>query len=533
MKKNLVLILMVVSTVVFAQKKQQLPDIKSSINRVEVWFNGGYNDWTFENESSTWNMFSVTKKYVDVKIKTDLDSVEFKSKKNQLTAINIIHGNDTLKYSVNLTDKFENTLSDAKKLYLLGYFWSEAKYNFAFFDKLKFNWDSLYTAYIPKVINTKNDFEFYRQMELFACSLKDLHTGSYYENESDYTKFIPMTAKYFGNDLYIVSSYSKADLPPVKSKILKINDLPIEEYIQKEVVPFINSDFEPIVKSMSASKLFSSDLVTKKMKITYQTPDNQILTKTLSRYEGGDIGERIGYTPKYSLKPIEIEWQKDNIALLKFNTFNSLYEELIPMFDKMKDTLYSAKGIIIDLRNNRGGGTDVALHLLQHIIKDKYFLTYAYQTRINDGVKRATGNFIEENADFLNNKAFQTFLPDTIYIPDSIKQFTCPVVVLSSNNTCSAAEDFLIMLKERPDRPLFIGQPTMGSTGSPLVLWDFPANAWARICTRRVLYPYSLKPYTEGIYPDIQVDYTIDEFMSQEVDKEVEIAIKELKKMIK
>jgi C-terminal processing protease CtpA/Prc len=194
--------------------------------------------------------------------------------------------------------------------------------------------------------------------------------------------------------------------------------------------------------------------------------------------------------------------------------------------------LYSAKGIIIDLRQNRGGETDVAWYLLQHIIKDKYFLNFAWQTRINNGVKRTTGNFIEENADFLNNKAYQTFLPDTIYIPDSIKQFDCPVVILTSNNTCSAAEDFLIILKERPDRPLFIGQATMGSTGSPLMLWNFPENAMARICARRVLYPYSLKPFTEGIEPDIQVDYTLDEFINQETDKEIEVAFKELEKQM-
>jgi len=55
----------------------------------------------------------------------------------------------------------------------------------------------------------------------------------------------------------------------------------------------------------------------------------------------------------------------------------------------------------------------------------------------------------------------------------------------------------------------------------------------ARICARRVLYPYSLKPYTEGIFPDIEVDYTLDEFINQEIDKEVEVAIQELQKMQK
>lgn len=72
---------------------------------------------------------------------------------------------------------------------------------------------------------------------------------------------------------------------------------------------------------------------------------------------------------------------------------------------------------------------------------------------------------------------------------------------------------FLIMLKERPDRPLFIGRTTMGSTGSPLVLDKWNNTGFARICTLRALYPYSLKPFTEGIKPDISVEYSFDELL--------------------
>ena len=47
-------------------------------------------------------------------------------------------------------------LSDADKMYGLSKFWSEAKYNFAYFDHAKIDWDSTYRAFIPKVLATKN-----------------------------------------------------------------------------------------------------------------------------------------------------------------------------------------------------------------------------------------------------------------------------------------------------------------------------------------------------------------------------------------
>ena len=97
----------------------------------------------------------------------------------------------------------------------------------------------------------------------------------------------------------------------------------------------------------------------------------------------------------------------------------------------------------------------------------------------------------------------------------------------------SAAEDFLIDLYKIPNRPVIIGRPSYGSTGSPLVLWDWPdENGFGRICTRRVLFPYFLKPFTEGIMPDILVDYTFEEFMLGK-DKDIEIAVKELEKQLK
>jgi carboxyl-terminal processing protease len=187
---------------------------------------------------------------------------------------------------------------------------------------------------------------------------------------------------------------------------------------------------------------------------------------------------------------------------------------------------------VIDLRQNRGGVTEVAWHIIKHMVKDAYFLNYAWQTRINSGVKRANGDYIKANRDFLNYSAYQTFRADTVFIPDSVKRFNVPMVVIFSEMTVSAAEDFLIILKERKDRPMFIGRPSFGSTGSPLVLRNLP-NGSARICTRRVLFPYSLKPFNEGIVPDIIVDYSFDEFMNPDLDKEMNVAVKEIKKQMR
>jgi len=107
------------------------------------------------------------------------------------------------------------------------------------------------------------------------------------------------------------------------------------------------------------------------------------------------------------------------------------------------------------------------------------------------------------------------------------------MAVLISVRTYSAAEDFLIVLKERKYRPVFIGRLSMGSTGSPLLINEFTESGFAKVCTRRVLFPYSQKSFNEGIMPDISVNYAFDEFLNQKVDKDTAIAVELLTKQIK
>lgn len=82
----------------------------------------------------------------------------------------------------------ENRLSDAEKLYGLSKVWSEAKYNFVYFDKLKLDWDSLYQASIPRVLQAKDTRSYYDVLRQFIAHLMDGHTSvwypsSYYKNE--------------------------------------------------------------------------------------------------------------------------------------------------------------------------------------------------------------------------------------------------------------------------------------------------------------------------------------------------------------
>jgi len=534
MRKNVLLFLF--SMLVLSMYAKQQTIIHSNKKNIVMMINTGRNDWTItpELKPDIYTMYSETAKTRTIRFITDIDSATFIVKLNKPVKLAMVLKNkDTAQVVLNLSNKIPSTLSNKDKVYALSSFWSETKYNFAFIDRLPFDLDSLYQSYIPKVLDTKTDYDFYDQMELFAASLKDLHSGVFYRMKGKYASYFPLDARYFGDSLYIVNV--REDLAkqyPLGSQILRINDLPLQEYMKRNVETYVCSGYRPTVKEISASRLFGSDLSSKKITITYKTPDGRIFTNTPPRNGNSVSGEYLGPTPKRWNKPVELFWEKNKIARLAFNTF-SPKDRLVKMFESIKDTLYSANGIIIDLRANGGGDTNTGWYLLNYMIKDPYFLTYAWQTRINSGVKKANGNYIKTNEDYFKNRAYQTFAADTVWIPDSVKRFNVPMAVLISGRTCSAAEDFLIVLKERKDRPVFIGRPSMGSTGSPLVLDKFPENGVAKVCARRVLFPYSQKPFNEGIVPDILVDYTLSEYLNQTNDKDVDTAIEWLSKRMK
>ncbi|MDR2409265.1 MAG: hypothetical protein LBE13_14280 [Bacteroidales bacterium] len=518
-----------------AQKEKTI--MHSSRQGIKIYYDARIREWSISPDirPDMLEIYDPTAKKKTVKFVSDMDSITFEVKVNKAVYFPIIYKGDTAYTGIHLTNSLPNSLSKADKIMALSLFWSETKYNFAFFDQLTFDWDSLYKAYIPMVEATNNDIDFYEIMGNFAGSLQDGHSGTYNDNISPYVDYVPMTVEYFNDFLYIIRIRGDLEhIYPVGSKIIEINGLPFKEYMDKYINPFVQSKYKPTQQVLAASRLLSARPLQDKLTIKYITPNQEIRENTLPR-----DGEKnrvsfpnIGKKEKTEFDPVRIKWLDNNIAVLELSSFWHYNGKLIPYFEKIKDTLYTADGIIIDMRNNGGGVTDIAWYFLQYVIQDSFFINYAWQTRIHDAVKKANGNYIEENKAYYEMNAYRTVLGDTVFIGDSIKKFTVPLVILISTMTASAAEDFLVDLYEREDRPLLIGQPSFGSTGSPLVFKEWPdPNGVAKVCTRRVLFPYSLKPLDKGIEPDIHVHYTFEEYMS-DFDKEIDVAVRELKKMI-
>lgn len=416
-----------------------------------------------------------------------------------------------------LTSEFPKNISLEDKLYTLSTIWSEIKYNFVNIDRIEFDSDSLYKATIPLVLSSTNDIDYYNILEKFICSFRDGHTqlldASY--NWNEYFDYIPCVVSKFEDEFYFtkVRRNSGIDSTLLGARIIEIENVPTIQYIEENYFPYISG-------STYEHKLFlAKSKIGQGIKLTYFNGKALKRDGTLVDFSIQRNGETIRtkndqyweFKKTDRAGAISLDWN-NNIAILKINTFR---EKVIPEMDSLMNIIINrADGLIIDLRSNGGGSTETAWQLQKYLTKGDFFLSFGSQTRTNNGYGKSQGNYRKEYEDYFLGKAYTTYPPDTIYVEKSFKRITCPVAILIGIYTFSACEDFLVNIYELPDRPILIGEKTAGSTGAPLVLFNLPNETSARICTLRILFPYSMKPFVNmGILPDIYIQESFEDYL--------------------
>jgi C-terminal processing protease CtpA/Prc len=492
-------------------------------------------DWRIDPkiDIDEFEIYSKGKKTVTVYLQKD--SINIDILPNSSKNIYFVLNNDTTLTKFNSRSSFPNKISLAKKLHDLSLFWSEAKYNFANFDELKFNWDSLYYSFIPQIINTKNDYEFLRLMQQFAANLKDAHSGVWGGNLSSYLDYIPLNFSNFNEKIYITNARKGIGLDSsiIGAKVTSINGIETNEYLEKYTLPFISSSTQGM-KNKIATSIFSygKKYEVVNLKIIKNNGRDTIIKLKRNGEETRRKNQEY-LIERSAWKFLECEDLGNSILLLKANSFSSL-KKFKYEFAKHSKKIHNSKGLVIDLRKNGGGTTDVAIFLAKKIIKANSFNTFSAQTRIHNATKKANGNYVKANKSFYLMNAFEDIPSIAIKVEENEKKLNMPIIILTSEYTCSAAEDFLLMLYEHNERPLIIGSETAGSSGSPLVIKGFKSGIGARVCAKRIIFPLSKKRFVnQGIKPDIKIENSIINFLNNKdivLDTAYNILLKKIQK---
>jgi carboxyl-terminal processing protease len=212
-------------------------------------------------------------------------------------------------------------------------------------------------------------------------------------------------------------------------------------------------------------------------------------------------------------KPMSFEELPNNIGYLRIHNFVDK-EDFKPSFESVFPKILDTAGLIIDVRENFGGSTQMTSYVLQHFTNDPFQLSN-WKSPLNIAAHRAWGKSQQWHE--VEGKTIKPLVDQAVY--------TKPVNVIADESTFSAAEDFCVGFLTLK-RGKLVGRRTAGSSGSPL-MFDLPGGGLALVCTKKDVFPDGTEFIGFGIAPDIEVNVSIKDVIENR-DAALDIATKEL-----
>lgn len=408
---------------------------------------------------------------------------------------------------------YQVNISDDEKVAGLSLLWSEAKYNFVYFNHVPdLDWDKLYLSYLPKVRATTSTAAYYRVLQSFYAHLHDGHTNLS-PNSMAITDSVarrpPIRAMLVEGKVLVQEvqsdSLERSGIRPLL-EIVRIDGLPARDYADRFVRPYVAASSE----QNRDVNTYTYDLLkgpkNRPVTLVFRNGAGATFSRTLPRWGYGPLKE----TPTFLFKILP-----GNIAYVQVTEFES--DKGLQGFKAKFDSIATTNALILDVRLNGGGNSGNGWGILSYLT-DKPMKTGSYSSRSYSPLRRARGD---------NNVAYEPVEGDNEWQPNGKKLYTKPVVVLTSGQTFSAAEDFAVVF-DAMKRGTIIGEPTGGSTGQPL-WFALPGGIGARVCAKRDAYPDGTEWNGKGIQPQVLVRPKVADLQAGR-DTVLEAALKQLRK---
>lgn len=228
--------------------------------------------------------------------------------------------------------------------------------------------------------------------------------------------------------------------------------------------------------------------------------------------------------------PISIQILDKNIGYIKLGSFVRMHLKTIDsVFNSRLPELRNCKGLIIDIRGNRGGTDQAWESILKHLLAVPEFQNSGvWWSRMHVGAYKLWGEYMEGARKYYLGTAMVDIDHDAYKneVADSLKLHQ-PLVVVSGQYVGSAAEDFLTLIKETK-RATVVGGPSIGCMGHPMFV-PLTGGLELMLCVKKYINPDGSQPNDAGILPDIAVEANYADYLKGK-DNILERAVEEVKK---
>ncbi len=391
-------------------------------------------------------------------------------------------------------------LTAAERAAAVATVWAEARYNFAYWDRVRADWDSALIANLKLSTDPQSDLLFYRRLRRLVALLGDgqatvipsAHVRSRIARPPLLVASVerrPFILDYAENDEMRVAR------PERLAEIVSVQGVPAEAWIRDSVLPEIAAATPP-------------DRWLRAVQWMLQGEKGSLLQLAL-RLPGGEqrgvsVTRSVSLNDRWPLEPpdVQVDSLPDGVVLARINSLAD--DDVAARLDHALPDFTRVTGLILDLRHSSEGQSEIGYHVLARLTNTP-FPAVRWRTPVYRAVFRARRQ---------GDSASSWYgPPPAIVAPRTdLPPFAGPIAVLASNATAGAAEDLLVAFRNT-GRGVIVGETSAGSPGEPIEI-ALPKNWAVRFSVTRHAFPDGEEFAGTGIKPEFPVGLIVADLLA-------------------
>jgi len=393
-------------------------------------------------------------------------------------------------------------LTAAERAAAVATIWAEARYNFAYWDRVRADWDSALTANLKLAPEPQSDLLFCRRLRRLVALLGDGQSAvipppavrSRIARPPLLLASVerrPFLLDYAENDEMRVAR------PERLGEILAVQGMPADAWLRDSVLPEI-------------SAATAADRWQRAVTWMLQGEKGTTLQLLLRVPGGGERGvsvtRSVSLNDRWPLEPaaFAVESLPGRVVIVRLNSLSDADE--VRRFDRAFADFGGVQGLVVDLRRAAGGGgrTELGYQILGRLA-GKPFVAARWKTPEHRAVFRAWNE---------TDSATTWYAPpaDTVRPHGAAPAYGGPIAVLAGTATAGAAEDFLAAFRAA-GRGVIVGEPSAGSPGD-VAAFPLPKGWTVQFSVSHHAAPDGTEFAGTGIKPDLPVAPTVRDVLA-------------------
>ena len=431
-------------------------------------------------------------------------------------------------------------MNQTDRIFALSSVWAAAKETYPFFNRLTTDWDADYRMYLEQIVKETDEKQIWLILASFMRILNDGHSTVILPRRLIAENgFFPFGLTQFGERFLITEA---ADREYLLKEAVRIDDFSMQELVKMldrwqytaNGHPFHGrlEHWLPLILP-GKTHTMETDAGSFSFALTEQKPVLECAPEPL---------------PKSASQPVSESARLFDPGILYVRIDDFMHTDRVEVFYALL-AKYHPDAVLFDIRRNIGGMTLCGAKYAQPFFSGSFggcrkwtqqrnasdAASAAQLTRMNEArVDQMLKDGVLLQSDFIDAKEYATrtkyeYYRDSWEFPCDVRLPECSVLLLTSRDTISAAEDFAAFFRSNR-RGVLMGEPTFGSTGSPMP-FRLPGDGFAQI----VSVGYELSDGTPfigcGIMPDIPCSPLLSD-RKNGYDRQLDAAVAYLQKRL-